>query len=192
MRIIAGAAKGRRLFSPETRSKRQLIRPTSDRAREALFSIIGPFVQNVLVLDLFAGTGALGLEALSRGARSTLFVDKNRSVTDLISRNIEKCGFSEASTVVKRDLTKGLSFLKKFTPPDGFTLVFLDPPYVKKMGHTVLFELGKGEFINNQCMVIAEDNSGEEFPDEIGILHLYDQRHYGDTGFWLYRVKIAP
>ncbi|MCK5436409.1 MAG: 16S rRNA (guanine(966)-N(2))-methyltransferase RsmD [Desulfobulbaceae bacterium] len=189
MRIIAGSAKGRRLFSPETRSKRQLIRPTSDRAREALLSIIGPFVQDASVLDLFAGTGALGLEALSRGARSTLFVDSNQGVTDLINRNIEKCGFSEASIVVKRDLTKGLSFLNKFTPPNGFTLVFLDPPYGKKMGHGVLFELGKGKFINNQCMVIAEDNSGEKFPDEIGILHLHDQRRYGDTGFWLYRVK---
>ena len=187
MRIIAGSAKGHKLGSLPIKSKRQLIRPTSDRAREALFSIIGPFVQGALVLDFFAGTGALGLEALSRGALSALFVDKNRGVIDLITRNIKKCGFSEVSTVVKRDLTKGLSFLDRFIPPDGFTLVFLDPPYGRKMGYTVLFELGKGEFISNQCMVIAEDNSGEDLPDTIGILHLHDRRRYGDTGFWLYR-----
>ncbi len=165
-----------------------MIRPTSDRAREALFSIIGPYIQGASVLDLFAGTGALGLEALSRGASSAIFVDNERSVIDLITKNIQICGFSEVSRIINRDLTKGLSFLENLMPSGGFSLVFLDPPYGKNLTHVVLQELGTGEFITSRSTVIAEDHSGEKLNDQFGILSLNDQRRYGDTGFWLYRM----
>ena len=128
MRIIGGTARGRRLQTPPkstvSRTGSQLIRPTADRAREALFNIIGKEVEDAVVLDLFAGTGALGLEALSRGAQSAAFVDKSSQSTDLIKKNIELCGFSDKSFVIKRDLAKSLSFLEKHAPNREFSIIF--------------------------------------------------------------------
>ena len=111
MRIIAGTAKGRRLFSPGRHKNNLRIRPTSDRARESLFNILGPLpVKGARVLDLFAGTGALGLEALSRGAEQAVLVDNDSGAITLIHKNITICGFSERTSVLRRDLMKGLFF----------------------------------------------------------------------------------
>ncbi len=174
-------------MSPKIRAG-TTIRPTSDRAREALFSIIGAAVTEAVVLDFFAGTGALGLEALSRGARSAVFVDNHRKATELIQKNIVLCGFSERSIVIKKDLTKGLSFLGKMLPVDGFILVFLDPPYRMKLGQLLLTELGNTiNLTGSRCLVIAEDEAAEDLPTQAGSLTLCDQRRYGETGFWLYR-----
>ncbi|MDP2107041.1 MAG: RsmD family RNA methyltransferase, partial [Desulfobulbaceae bacterium] len=110
MRIIAGQAKGRRLAAPGERSGKT-IRPTADRAREALFSILGwDLMREAAVLDLFAGTGALGLEALSRGANKAVFVDNNPLAIDLILQNITICGFADRSHVAHHNLMKGLAF----------------------------------------------------------------------------------
>ncbi len=115
MRIIAGTAKGRRVLSPPGGGKGS-IRPTSDRAREALFSILGRRVHEAKVADLFAGTGALALEALSRGARFALLADSSPVAVSLIRRNAENCGFSSRVAVLQRDLSRGLAFLKKAEP----------------------------------------------------------------------------
>ncbi len=151
MRIIGGTAKGRRLQTPPKstakRTGRPVIRPTADRAREALFSIIGSEVENGEVLDLFAGTGALGLEALSRGARSAVFVDKNSQSIKLIQKNIELCGFSDKSSVIKRDLAKSLSFLEKILPGKEFSLIFIDPPYKKGLSLNMIKELSSGSLV---------------------------------------------
>lgn len=106
MRIIAGIARGRKLISPGAKGGENEIRPTSDRAREALFNILGNDVCGARVLDLFAGTGALGLEALSRGADSALFIDKSQSAIGMINKNIQLTGFSDKVTILKRDLSK--------------------------------------------------------------------------------------
>ncbi|NOQ66626.1 MAG: methyltransferase, partial [Desulfobacterales bacterium] len=110
MRIIGGTARGRRLQTPlnNTVTSAQPIRPTAERAREALFSIIGQEVKGATVLDLFAGTGALGLEALSRSAQQAVFIDNNLHALQLVGKNIELCGFSDRALVLKRDLSKGL------------------------------------------------------------------------------------
>ncbi|MBU0484168.1 MAG: 16S rRNA (guanine(966)-N(2))-methyltransferase RsmD [Proteobacteria bacterium] len=191
MRIIAGTSRGRKLFSPGRSSQVSLIRPTADRAREALFSVIGDQVLAARVLDLYAGTGALGLEALSRGADSALFVDCYQKALDLIGRNIAACGFSDCSVVIRRDLTKGHFFLKKFAGTKGFSLVFIDPPYGKKMALSALRALGAGNFISPGGLVIAEDIPREEFPEVVGGLRLQDIRRYGDTGFWIYRADTG-
>ncbi len=113
MRIIAGTAKGRRLFSPpSSKGGKGEIRPTSDRAREALFNVLAGHADGAQVLDLCAGTGAMGLEALSRGADHSVFVDNGRTALALIGKNIHACGFDDKSTVLQRDLFKGLSFLE--------------------------------------------------------------------------------
>ena len=192
MRIIGGTAKGRRLQTPPKstakRTGRPVIRPTADRAREALFSIIGSEVENGEVLDLFAGTGALGLEALSRGARSAVFVDKNSQSIKLIQKNIELCGFSDKSSIIKRDLAKSLSFLEKILPGKEFSIIFIDPPYKNGLSLSMIKELSSGALLASSGLVIVEDDADIELPRSMGLLTLIDQRQYGDTGFWLYRA----
>jgi len=192
LRVIGGTAKGRRLQTPPKNSAkktgRPVIRPTADRAREALFSIIGSEVENGAVLDLFAGTGALGLEALSRGARFAVFVDRNSQSIKLIRNNIELCGFSDRSSVIKRDLAKSLSFLEKLPDNSGFSIIFIDPPYKKGLSSSMIKELSSGVLLASSGLVIVEDDADVELPISMGLLTLIDQRHYGDTGFWFYRA----
>ncbi|MFC1512845.1 16S rRNA (guanine(966)-N(2))-methyltransferase RsmD [Thermodesulfobacteriota bacterium] len=187
MRIIAGTAKGRRLYTPAKSSRR--IRPTADRSREALFSIIGQEVVGAAVLDLYAGTGALGLEALSRGAGSALFVDLHNEALGLIGKNIELCGFSERSRIIRRDVTKGLFFLEQTAPVTGFDLVFIDPPYGKELASKALADLASMTLLAKDGLVIAEEESGAEFAEAYQGLRLFDRRRYGDTGFWLFRPE---
>jgi len=191
LRIIGGKVKGLRLQTPSKssarRTDRQLIRPTADRAREALFSIIGREVDGSAVLDLFAGTGALGLEALSRGAQSAVFVDKSSQATELIKKNIELCGFSDKSFIIKKDLEKSLSFLEKLLPDKEFSLIFIDPPYRQSLSFKILKKLSSENILVASGLVVAEDNAAIELPESVGSLILFDRRKYGDTGFWFYR-----
>lgn len=191
MRIISGWARGRRLATPPGRT--QDIRPTSDRAREALFNILGNEVAGSRVLDLYAGTGALGLEALSRGAAEVILVDYHRQSLELIRRNIAICkpGSHDGKvSVIRYDLRKGL-------PPavtakgdiSKFDLIFLDPPYSQGLSLKALEYLGNGLLLNDNARVVAEERSSETLPDCCGILHLTDQRIYGDTGFWFYAPR---
>lgn len=168
-----------------------MIRPTSDRAREAIFSILAAKVVGARVLDLFAGTGALGLEALSRGAVSAVFVDGQRSVLDLIDRNIALCGFGERATVLQRDLARGLAFLSAFQPPEGFNLVFLDPPYGSGLALKALESLASGNFLAVKGIVVLEDAAEVQYPETLGPLVCFDQRRYGEAGFWLYQLLEA-
>lgn len=185
MRIIGGTARGRKLLGPG----KAKIRPTSDRAREALFNIVSPETRGKPVLDLFAGTGALGLEALSRGAATALFVDNHRQALDLVQKNIQLCGFSDRARIVKRDLTKGLSFLQEMLPTGGFSLIFADPPYLSGLGQTLLGEMREIGLVASEGLIVFEDAASEILPEKIGGLSLGDQRRYGDTGFWLYRPE---
>lgn len=162
------------------------IRPTSDRAREALFSIIGREVENAAVLDLYAGTGALGLEALSRSAGHVVFVDNSQQAIKLIYRNIELCGFSDRTLVLKRDLSKGLSFLKKQFGTT-FSIVFVDAPYRKGLSVDMLKELAGAGLILPEGLIVVEEDAFAELPAEVAGLTLVDQRRYGDSGFWFYR-----
>lgn len=196
MRIIAGQAKGRKLAAPGGRGG-QTIRPTADRAREALFSILGwDTVREASVLDLFAGTGALGLEALSRGAHQAVFVDNSHLALDLIRQNIITCGFSDQAHIIRYDLMKNqaLSTLSSFGTKSGwqpqpYDLVFLDPPYRQSLGIKILSALLEHSLVCEGGLVIVEDDSSETLPESVGRLVLYDQRAYGDTGFWLYEKQ---
>lgn len=193
MRIIAGLAKGRRLTSPGARGG-DSIRPTADRAREALFSILGrDALREATVLDLFAGTGALGLEALSRGALHAVFVDKSPFALGLIRQNIETCGFSDQTHIIRHDLMKGLppfavpaTRARNSRQDQLFDLIFIDPPYRHNLGSRILPLLLEHGLIAPGGLVIVEDDSTETLPETVGQLVLYDQRAYGDTGFWLY------
>jgi 16S rRNA (guanine966-N2)-methyltransferase len=190
LRIIGGRARGRRLQTPSKSSAKnscQLIRPTADRAREALFNIIGREVENATVLDLYAGTGALGLEALSRSAERSVFVDNNLHAIQVINSNIELCGFSERAIVFKRDISQGLSFLTKQLPGLTFSIIFIDPPYRKGLSLGILHELAKSNLLFPDALVVVEEDAVTELPTQVAELKLVDQRKYGDTGFWFYR-----
>ena len=164
-----------------------LIRPTADRAREALFNIIGREFKDVAVLDLYAGTGALGLEALSRFAQRAVFVDNNPQAIQLIEKNIDLCGFSDRTLVLKRDLSKGLIFLEKQLPEIRFSVIFIDPPYRKGFSAKMLHEVGKTNLLSTDVLVVIEEDAQAELPPGVKELKLVDQRRYGGTGFWLYR-----
>lgn len=190
MRIIGGTARGRRLLTPPKSTVKktdQLIRPTADRAREALFSIIGREIEGTAVLDLYAGTGALGLEALSRSAKTAVFVDNSPQAVQLINRNIDVCGFSDRALVLKRDLSKGLDFLAAQLPDQAFSIVFVDPPYRKGLAASILKEISGSILLLPDALVVVEDDALAELPNEMAELDLVDQRSYGETGFWLYR-----
>lgn len=190
MRIIGGRVKGRRLRSPsknKTKGSTQLIRPTADRAREALFNIIGREIEKAAVLDLYAGTGAMGLEAISRGAELAVFVDSSTAAIQIINKNINLCGFSEKTLIFKRDLSQGLSFLAKELPKGTFQVVFVDPPYRKGLSAFMLRELGKSFLLDSPALVVIEEDVFTELPNKVDNVTLVDRRRYGETGFWFYR-----
>jgi len=193
LRIISGLAKGRKLHTPANASG---IRPTTDRAREALFSIIGSRVSSASVLDLYAGTAALGLEAFSRGAKQVVFVDKHRNALELIKKNCRLCckGIEDIRAdeliVIKHDLRRGLHLVhSKLDESSRFDLIFLDPPYKKGLAEQTLHNLDTSQLLQASTLVIAEESSKESLPDSLSNLVLFDQRRYGDTAFWFYSVK---
>ncbi len=190
MRIISGSARGRKLTSPPGQGLS--IRPTSDRAREALFNIIGSHVEQAAVLDLFAGTGAMGLEAFSRGARSVTFVDNNRLALELIRKNIETCFPSAASrlTIIQHDLRQGLPLKllqKKLLSP--FDLVFLDPPYSQGLCQRILQDLDDHNLLAAGGLLVAEERAKEKLALRFATLELVDNRVYGEAAFWIFSQK---
>ena len=175
MRIISGSLKGRQLTSVRGRH----TRPTSDRTREALFNILGPgTINDTVILDLFAGTGALGIEALSRGARRAVFVDRDRQALNTLRRNIERCHLESATRIYQWDITKNLSCLNPIQQP--FDLIFLDPPYHQNLILPALSHLIRLRALAPSAIVVAEHASKEIILPPHG-LTVTDQRTYGRT-----------
>lgn len=186
MRVIAGTARGRQLLAP----KNQRVRPTADRVKEALFSILlsrlGEF-NGMRVLDIFAGTGNLGIEALSRGAEYAVFIDSHRDSADLVRKNLEITRCADAAKVVVQEATAALRWLARGEPP--FHLVFLDPPYGE--GHTekVLEMLSTSPLIDEGSTVVAEFSAKEEIPRSFGRLKECERRVYGDTALSILTIS---
>jgi 16S rRNA (guanine966-N2)-methyltransferase len=177
MRIVGGTLRGRELAGP----KHEGLRPTSDRVREAVFNILthgiaGFTLEGAKVLDLFAGTGALGLEALSRGASYCLFVEDDADARALIRRNIEAFGLTGVTRIYRRDATH-LGPAGKHT---GFTLVFLDPPYGKGLGERALVSAAAGGWLADGAVIVLEERADVSIALPAGFTGL-DRRTYGDT-----------
>lgn len=177
MRVVAGKFRGRALVTPAD----QRIRPTSDRVREAVFNILthGPAavaIEDAVVLDLFAGTGALGIEALSRGARSCLFVEEEPEARGLIRRNIEAFGLTGITRIYRRDATD----LGDAGNRDPFSLVFLDPPYGNGFGERALASAAAGGWLVLGATIVLEEREGTAITWPGGFTVL-DQRSWGDT-----------
>jgi len=171
MRIISGICRGKKLNTLEGDN----TRPTADRVKESVFNILGTFVVDRNVLDLFAGSGNLGLEALSRGAASCVFVDSSKAAMKIIEMNIAGCRFEEKA---KTYLYEFKTALKKFRK-NQFDLVFLDPPYHKNFGIEALEMLST--CVSEEGIVVLETDGDEEIPESIGCFRKYDVRNYGRT-----------
>lgn len=184
MRVVGGRLKGRNLASPAT----QAIRPTADRLRESVFNILihaydNP-IQGARVLDLFAGTGALGIEAVSRGAAFTLFVDNGAEARALLRNNVESLGLGGVTKVYRRDATN----LGPAHPVEPFSLAFLDPPYGKGLAEQALASLRDGGWLTSGALVVVEEAKAAGFAAPEGFEEL-ERRAYDDTEFVFLRSK---
>lgn len=180
MRIIGGRLKGKRLAAPgAVGGGKAHLRPTSDRVRESLFNLLEhgdyPPIGGARVLDLFAGTGALGLEALSRGAERAVFIDDGAAARGLIRQNIEDLGVIGQTKLWRRDATR-------LGPCRGaaYTLIFADPPYRQGLGIAALSSAREGGWLAPEALVILEEHAAEEIAPPDG-LTLRDSRTYGET-----------
>ena len=184
MRIIAGALKGRRLASPDWPG----LRPTSDKLRETLFNVLGPAIAGARVLDGYAGSGAVGIEALSRGASHVTFVDSDRRATELVQANLLHCGLKEGYAIIRVDFAGAAARLER-PGPDGtarpFDIIFLDPPYgASEMASALAAAAG---LASNDTRVIVEHARRDEPPAEAGKLRLTRSLTSGDSGLAFYR-----
>jgi 16S rRNA (guanine(966)-N(2))-methyltransferase RsmD len=174
MRIVAGKAKGRTLIAPKGLD----VRPTTDRVREALFSSIGQRVVGAEVLDLFAGSGALGLEALSRGATSAIFVERSKKAIKYLTQNIDHCGFKPSSRLMARDSMAALGQLERESR--CFDVVFLDPPYTGPLLNLALAVLAASTLISEETLIVAE-HVADSPPFMPKGLMIASQKRYGKT-----------
>ncbi|BCJ91653.1 DNA methyltransferase [Terrihabitans soli] len=176
MRIIAGRFKGHALKTPKT----YRVRPTSDRLRETLFNVLahsyGDPVDGARVLDLFAGTGALGLEAMSRGAAFALFVEDGVEARGLLRGNVEALGVAGTTRIFRRDATK----LGPAAPNEPFTLVFADPPYGKGLGEKALVSALGGGWLTSDSLIVVEEAGNAEFKVPDGFEEI-ETRSYGEA-----------
>ena len=182
MRIIAGTHKGRRLLSPNTRE----LRPTSGRVKEALFSILGDRVSGASVLDLFAGTGAIGIEALSRGAQHVTFVESHRTSLRLLRANLDRCGFTKNTDIYPAEAGVFLQHAKRNGNGLDFDIIFADPPYRDNSADMLLPLLGQSAMIRLHTVVILEHPTKQSIPAQVGPLKRTRQYRYGDTSLSLF------
>lgn len=182
MRIIGGQWRGRRLFAPEGMD----TRPTSDRVREALFNIIRNEVFDARIWDVFAGSGALSLEALSRGAAFSVLTDASRKATAAVKRNVELCGAQEQTRILTADWQTAASTLRG----QKFSLIFLDPPYrLTEAYRDVIARLLADDLLADDAVIVMEHSREAVLPALPDEVEVYDVRRYGDTCLSLARRK---
>lgn len=174
MRIIGGNFKGRKLIALSGDD----IRPTSDRVREAVFNILEPWIRGARVLDLYAGTGALGLESLSRGAKDAVFIDAALSSCEIIKKNIALCKMAEETTLIHHDI---ISSFPQSLRTDPFDLIFMDPPYGKGYVETTLEKSDFIDLLAPKGIVIVEQSFKESLAEPINGLDIYRQKKYSKT-----------
>jgi 16S rRNA (guanine966-N2)-methyltransferase len=175
IRIIGGEFKGRKLATVRGIK----TRPTADRVRESIFNILGDSVRGARVLDLYAGTGAMGIEALSRGAESVLFADDHRAALAALKKNIKTCSLQSRTNMIKWNILNNLNVIRLHRP--AFNLVFLDPPYNKNMIQPTLSNLGISRCLEHGSRITLEHSPREPIPENLPGFKIFDQRRYGKT-----------
>lgn len=186
MRVVAGELRSRRLHTVAG----QHTRPTSDRARAGLFDWLGPSVDGARVLDLYAGTGALGIEALSRGAREAVFVERARAALQVLRRNLDELGLRDRSRVVEADLSRGLRPIA--AKLGTFDLVLADPPYEGDALSRLLADTALPEVLNPEAVVVTERSARAEPDEGASLLALRGSKRYGESAFDWWESAAAP
>lgn len=185
MRVISGFARGKKLFAP----KDQAIRPTSDRVKESLFNILAFQLRGKVFVDLFCGSGAMGIEALSRGCRQVYFFDKSRDSIQLTKKNLDHCGFSSQEYVVQwMEYQRALDYLSRQKEKVDF--FFMDPPYAMKEQGEVLKRIVELDLLAQDGWILLEyDVAHPPFWENSGLTPV-DQRQYGNTGVLFFRNQV--
>ena len=183
MKILAGVWKGISLKHPDP----PLSRPTQERVKKSLFDILAGRLQESRVLDLFSGSGTLGLEALSRGAQSVTFVEWNPLCMKLLKGNLKKLGGISRVTCLEENALKVLGKLSN--QKKSFDIVFMDPPYLKGVTTKSLRVIGKYDILTPDAILVIRHSKKESLPHSAGPLALFRQERYGDTSISFYQVK---
>ncbi|AMV10340.1 16S rRNA (guanine(966)-N(2))-methyltransferase RsmD [Geobacillus sp. G4] len=181
MRVISGTCKGRRLQAVPGMS----TRPTTDKVKEAIFNMIGPYFSGGNGLDLFAGSGGLGIEALSRGIERVIFVDQDRKAVQTVRKNVAACGLEKRAEIYCNDAERALKAVAKRGL--RFAVIFLDPPYKEKQWPTLLSSIAGRQLLEPHGVVVAEHSAEAELPEEVGGLTRWKRETYGITGVTIYR-----
>ncbi len=179
MRIIGGKFKGRNLVS----FKADHIRPTTDRVKESLFNIIQAEVENSIVLDLFSGTGNLGIEALSRGAQKVTFIENNKKSLQIIKENLKSLNISENVEIVDEDVFEFMGSAPQFQ----FDLVFIDPPFTEVLGDKIMNVLSQSAIFSDNVTIAIETGTKELINQRYGLLKCVTQRIFGDKTLSIFR-----
>ena len=193
MRIIAGSARGRRIFSV---SKKLPVKPISDRIKQSVFDILRPRLTGAMWLDLFAGTGNVSLEALSRGAMRVVSVDREPACIKNIHRNLAHLGFEDRARVIKADILKPLDFLLSYIDNEGYDIIFMGPPYrdinnkMLAFSEPALKNVADAKLLAPKGIIVLQTHKTETFavPEE---LEMYRQEKYGDTLVHFLRNKAG-
>lgn len=183
MRIVGGSARGRTLVTPKADD---VIRPTADRARETIFNVLGQRCDELTVLDLFAGTGAMGLEAVSRGARKCVLVDKSREALTLCRTNTDALKFGAQVEIVSADVFKAIESLG--AKGVKFELVFADPPYALECGTRVLEALAASNLVTDEGVAVIETGRDEVIAENVGPFERIDERELGAARVAIFRL----
>lgn len=183
MRVISGKYKGHQLVSFQA----DHIRPTTDRVKESLFNKIQGYVEEAKVLDLFSGTGNLGIEALSRGASEVTFVELSKKSIAILEKNVAKLKISEPYKIVNKEV---LSFLRSYSGAP-FDLVFIDPPFTEEMADDVMQAVAQSKVFHEQTLIMIESGRREKIVDDYSSLARYDVREFGDKFLSFFQQKSA-
>ncbi|WP_419873064.1 16S rRNA (guanine(966)-N(2))-methyltransferase RsmD [Candidatus Pristimantibacillus sp. PTI5] len=181
MRVIAGEAKGRTLKAVPGMN----TRPTTDKVKEAIFSMIGPYFDGGMALDLFAGTGGLGIEAWSRGVERTVFIDREKISIDIIRHNVQTANMGSAAEIYRNDAERALKALAK--RGQKFRLVFLDPPYKMITMDSLMTQLVENELLEQDAVIVVEHDASHRYPEQLEHFEQLKHAKYGDTAVTIYQ-----
>ena len=183
MRVISGKVRGLKLDTP----KNDDVRPTTDRVKESLFNIINPYVIDSNVLDLFAGTGSLGIECLSRGALSATFVDVSKDSINIVKSNVKKARVENESTILNLDFKTAIDRLN--VQNKKFDIIFMDPPYYKNMFIDALSNIDNSDLLSEDGIIVLEHDTKDKFIDKIRRLEKSKEKKYGNTTLTFYKLE---
>jgi 16S rRNA (guanine966-N2)-methyltransferase len=184
MRVISGIRKGKQLKAVPGFN----TRPTTDKVKEAIFNMIGPYFDGGMGLDLFAGSGGLGIEGLSRGLDKVIFIDQDAKAIHTVRTNLEICSFLEQAEIYKNDSIRALQILGKRELK--FDVIWMDPPYKKKLLDNLLVTVQNKGLLKEDGVIVYEHDANDEIPEYVGDLHRVKQNHYGIIGISIFSYDL--